>query len=168
MWTFFSCHIEPRFSETFQSLDPDITQYIIIEEDDRMFVPEDDMQGIMEETSPGTITAIWTPPQEHITIHDTEMKSPRPKKFGNALRAFSALFNKRLNIRSKPPLPRFVFRSAASGRGMQEDVTMRGYESDAQASSFRTPEKSLEFDGSPEPVMRPVVPCPRVRVLSTL
>ncbi|KAH8995975.1 hypothetical protein EDB92DRAFT_111343 [Lactarius akahatsu] len=60
------------------SLEPDTTQYIFAStiEDDRMFVPEDDMQSIIEESSPGTITAIWAPPSlaEHI-IHDTEMKS---------------------------------------------------------------------------------------------
>ncbi|KAI9457238.1 hypothetical protein BJY52DRAFT_1416870 [Lactarius psammicola] len=153
-----------------ESLETDIAQHIFIEEDDRMFVPEDDMQGIMEEISPGTITAIWTPTTEHF-IHDTEMKSPRPK-FSDTLRAFSALFNKPLNIGSKRPLPRLMSRSVASRRSMKEDVTMRSYEPGAQASSPQTPEKSLEFvevaRGSPESVVRTVIPCPRVCVLCTL
>ncbi|KAH8995976.1 hypothetical protein EDB92DRAFT_1967251 [Lactarius akahatsu] len=65
-----------------------------------------------------------------------------------------------------------MFHRAVSRRGMQAEVTMRGYESDAQADSPQPPEKSLEFAKpayrSPTPVMRPVVPYSRVRVLSTL
>ncbi|KAI9438922.1 hypothetical protein H4582DRAFT_1945573 [Lactarius indigo] len=153
------------------SIEPDTTQYIFVsttEEDDRMFVPEDDMQSIIEEMeiSPGTITAIWAPPPlaEHV-IHDTEMKSPRQKKFGKALRAFSALFNKRSNVGLKTPFSRFMLRKAASKRGIQAEVVMRGYRSDAQAGSPQTPNNFLEFARpayrSPTLVARPVVPCPR-------
>ncbi|KAH9054863.1 hypothetical protein EDB87DRAFT_1688748 [Lactarius vividus] len=156
------------------SLEPDMTQYIFAPpiEDDRMFVPEDDMQSIIEEISPGTIKAIWAslPLPEH-TIHDTEMKSPRPNKFSNALRAFSALFDKRPNIRPKTQFSRFMFRRAASKRCMQVEVTMRGCESDAPSSSPQTTKKSLEFAKpvyrSPTPVVR-VVQCPRAGQLPSL
>ena len=138
----------------------------INDQDERMFVPEDDMQGVTEEISPGNITTIWVPPIEHI-MHDVEMGSPCPKRFGDALRAFSAVFNKPRNMR--PKLPCFTFRGAAPRSGTYEDVTMHD-DPDAQARSSQIPKKSLEFEElayrPPEPVLRPVAPGPGVSTAS--
>ncbi|KAI0294107.1 hypothetical protein B0F90DRAFT_1821493 [Multifurca ochricompacta] len=147
------------------------TQYIfvsVVDNDDRMFSHEDDMQSIIEEVPSEVTTTGWSPRRppatpSYLASKDVEMKSPHTTTPSATFSAIAAIINKPLNLGPGPVLPRFVFRSDISS--MQEDVVMRECGPDGSQASW-SPE-FVKLVEPPQPVFQTGGQAPQVLALPT-